>query len=233
MRKCIILCLTTLLLASCAGSTQLGGAPGLQVIDAQELPPPEREDLTAADRPYLVGPFDSLLISVFGVPELTDKEIQVDASGRISYPMVGQLLVAGKTPVEIADLLAAGLASNYVRNPQVTVNLKETTSQVVTVEGEVKVPGLYPVVGRMTLMRTIAKAQGTGEFPNIEHVVVFRSLAALYDLKAIRLGAATDPDIYANDIVVVGESRSLRLFERVIRASPLITTPLIVAAQRL
>ena len=221
------------LLVGCAGAPRVGGAPDLQVLNAKELPAPDRADLMAMDRPYLVGPFDKLTIDVFGLEELSQKEIQVDASGRISFPLAGVITVAGKTTGEIESLLQERLAANYVRNPSVTVNLKETVSQVVTVEGEVKKPGLYPVIGRMTLLRAIAKAEGTTEFTKLNEVVIFRTvkgqkLAALYSLKSIRLGAYDDPDIYANDVVVVGDSKARRTFKDILQALPAITTPIIV-----
>jgi polysaccharide export outer membrane protein len=88
----------------------------------------------------------------------------------------------------------------------------------------------------MTLMRAIATAKGLDEFANQSDVVVFRTvegqkLAALYNLKAIRRGAYEDPEIFANDVVVVGDSSARRLFRDIIQASPLLTTPLIVALQ--
>ena len=239
MFKRAAIALQLLLLAACAGSTpKLGGAPNLQVMDAKALPVPDREDLTALDRAYLVGPFDKLTISVFGIEELSEKEIQVDASGHISFPLAGVITVAGQTPNEIEGLLKERLRVNYVRDPQVTVNLKETISQVVTVEGEVRKPGLYPVVGRMTLLRAIARAEGTSEFSKLNEVVIFRTvkgqkLAALYNLKAIRLGAAEDPEVYANDVVVVGDSHARRLFKDLLQIVPLLTTPLIITLQNL
>jgi polysaccharide export outer membrane protein len=116
------------------------------------------------------------------------------------------------------------------------VNLVETVSQVVTVEGQVAQPGLYPVVGRMTLLRAIATARGMTQAANQRDVVVFRTvsgqnMAALYNVDAIRRGSYADPDIYANDVVVVGESRARRLFETLLQAAPLLTTPLILLLQ--
>ena len=146
----------TMLLSGCAGSVELGGDPKLNVIDATELPAPERADITGGAQPYYVGPYDKLIVDVFAIEELAAREIQVDASGRMSFPLAGVLDVSGKTPAEIEQALAARLRQAYVRDPQVTVNLKETVSRVVTVEGQVRKPGLYPVVGRMTLMRAIA-----------------------------------------------------------------------------
>ena len=224
-------------LASCAGKPRLGGDPQLSVVASTELPRPSRSDLSGSTTPYYVGPLDRLVIDVFGVEELSEREVQVDASGRISFPLAGVVDVAGLTPGEVEAELTRRLASAYVRDPQVTVNLKETVSQVVTIDGQVEKPGVYPVVGQMSLMRAIAKAEGTGEFSRLDDVVVFRTVqgqryAALYDLKAIRRGAYADPEIFAGDVVMVGESRSRRLFKDLLATVPLLTTPLIIALDR-
>jgi len=200
------------------------------------LPPPQRSDLSAQQRPYLIGPFDKLSIEVFGVEELS-RTVQADASGRISLPLIGAVEAAGKTPEELSREIEQRLRGRYVRNPQVTVNLQETVSQVVTVDGEVGEPGLYPVVGNMTLMRAVATAKGATEFAKLGEVVVFRTvggqkMAALYNLKAIRQGNYEDPQIFANDVVVVGNSQARRIFKDVLQAAPLITTPLIYLINR-
>lgn len=228
--------LLALACAACGGRAELGGAPNLQVLPGDQLPAPQRSDIVSAERPYLIGPFDKLVIDVFGIPELSEKEVQTDASGRISFPLAGVVEAAGKTPAEVEDELEGRLRTAHVRDPQVTVNLKETVSQVVTVDGQVKRAGLYPVVGRMTLMRAIATAQGLDEFASIEDVVVFRTvqgqkLAALYNLGAIRRGAYDDPEIYANDVVVVGDSQSRRMLYYFFQAAPLLTSPLVVLLQ--
>ncbi|PVE49742.1 polysaccharide export protein, partial [Sphingomonas sp. TPD3009] len=54
------------------------------------MPAPTRGDLTASDRPSLIGPLDTIQVDVFNVPELS-REMQVDASGRISMPLVGTI----------------------------------------------------------------------------------------------------------------------------------------------
>jgi polysaccharide export outer membrane protein len=229
----------SLALTACGtGRPQLGGAPHLQVISGNELPTPDRLDVLSNTSPYYVGPFDRLIIDVFGIEELSKREVQVDASGRVSFPLAGVLNVTGMTPGEVEAKLASLLSEKYVRNPQVTVNLKETLSRVVTVEGEVKKPGLYPVVGKMTLLRAIATAEGTGEFSKLNDVVVFREVegqqyAALYDLGAIRHGAYPDPSIYAGDIVMVGESRGRRLFKDILSAMPALVTPIVIGIDRL
>ncbi|HEX4873761.1 MAG TPA: polysaccharide biosynthesis/export family protein [Sphingorhabdus sp.] len=236
MKKIALPLVALSLLASCAGPGQLGGASNITVMQGSELPAPDRADLLSESRPYLIGPFDKLMIDVFGIEELSEKEVQTDASGRISFPLAGVIEAAGKTPAEIEDEIEARLRSRYVRDPQVTVNLKETVSQVITVDGQVKKPGLYPVIGKMTLMRAVATAEGTAEFAKLDDVVIFRTvkgqqLAALYNLKAIRRGNYDDPEVFANDVVVVGDSQARRLFRDALQVVPLLTTPLIIALQ--
>jgi polysaccharide biosynthesis/export protein len=227
-----------LLLASCAGGRHgLEPGPHLTVLPAAELPPPDGVDAASGVRTYRVGPFDKLSIAVFGAPDLT-QTIQVDAAGRIGFPLAGSIDVTGKTPEEIGAEIASRLRVRYVRNPQVTVNLEETVSQLVTIDGQVTEPGLYPVVGRMTLMRAVATAKGVSDIARLEDVVIFRTvgarqMAALYNLAAIRRGLYPDPEIYANDIVVVGESASRRLFRDILQASPLFVTPIVALVQGL
>jgi polysaccharide export outer membrane protein len=221
-----------LLLASCAGPSKLGGSPNLKVTDQNALPAPTVADLSAVERPYLIGSFDKLEIDVFGIEGLSDKEVQADASGRISFPLAGTVEAAGRTPNEVAQIIAARLRERFVRDPQVTVNLKETVSQVITVDGEVKEPGLYPVIGKMTLMRAVATAKGASEYAKLSHVAVFRTvggqrMAGLYNLRAIRDGAYDDPEVYANDVVIVGDNATRRIFKDAIQILPSITGPLV------
>lgn len=229
--------------AACADSGKLGRAGefstqgvDVQVVRNEQLPAPERTDLFEQNRAYLIGPFDKLTIDVFGIEELSRKEVQTDASGRMSFPLAGIVEAAGKTPSEVEEILKERLRGRFVRDPQVTVNLKETVSQVITVDGAVREPGLYPVIGRMTLMRAVATARGASELAKLDDVVIFRSvkgqrLAALYDLKAIRRGYYADPEVFANDVVVVGDSGARRLFKDALQLFPLLTTPLIIALQ--
>jgi polysaccharide biosynthesis/export protein len=225
-------------LAGCASTPKLTGGPDVAVQPDGVLPAPQRADLFSFERPYLIGPFDKLKIDVFGIDELSNKEVQVDASGRLSFPLTGTIEAGGKTPTELADFIQQRLRDRYVRNPQVTVNLQETVSQVITVDGQVREPGLYPVVGRMTLMRAIARAKGAGENAKLDDVVIFRTvqgqrMAALYNLQAIRRGAYADPEVYANDVVVVGDSASRRLFQNIISTASLLAAPLVVVLQNL
>ena len=86
MYKSVFICLLSLTLTACAGTKTLGGDPSIQVVKGTEFPAPDRTDLIGEDRPYLIGPFDKLTIDVFGIEDLSKKEVQTDASGRISFP---------------------------------------------------------------------------------------------------------------------------------------------------
>ncbi|APR54561.1 polysaccharide export protein [Sphingomonas koreensis] len=240
MIKRFLVALICVPLAACSGSTALGdrglGVSNVRVMQASSMPAPERADLLTQDRPYLIGPFDKLVIDVFGIEELSNKEVQADSGGRLSFPLAGVLEAGGKTPAELEGMLKERLRGRYIRDPQVTVNLKETVSQVITVDGQVREPGLYPVVGRMTLMRAVATAKGVGEFAKLDDVVIFRTvkgerMAALYNLKAIRRGAYDDPEVFANDVVVVGDSPARRLFRDALAILPILSTPLVLALQ--
>jgi polysaccharide export outer membrane protein len=225
------------LLASCATPVPLEPGPHLTRVEATDLPPPWGPGSEERAREYRVGPFDQLAISVFGLPELT-QSVQVDAAGRISLPLIGAMEVAGHSAQEVSEAIAAGLRGRYVRNPQVSVNIESTVGHVVTIDGQVREPGLYPVVGRMTLMRAIATAKGTSEFARLEDVVIFRTvegreMAALYNLAAIRRGLYVDPEVFANDVIIVGDSPSRRMFRDILQASPLVITPIVALLQRI
>jgi len=232
----VALVLASVALASCAGGGgRFGGATDLNMVAVDQLPAPSLDDYKATERPYRVGPFDKLEVSVFRVEDLSKLQIQVDVSGRISFPLIGTVEVAAMTPGEIEQNIEGRLRGHFINDPQVTVNLLEIGSQTVTIGGEVEKPGLYPVIGRMTLMRAVATAAGATEFARREDVVIFRTVgnqefAALYNLKAIERGNYADPEVFANDVVMVGENQAKRVFKDYI--SPFIA-PVLLVTQRI
>lgn len=236
MRRLFILLAVAVALPACARHEPLVSNERLTVVsDSATLPAPTRLDLTAADRPALIGPLDTIQVDVFNIPDLT-REMQVDASGRIAMPLVGTIDARGKTAQELAATVEVALKARYVRNPDVTVNIKSSVSQVVTIDGQVVEPGLYPVTNQMTLLRAIASAKGLSEFARQEDVVILRTvdgrkMAGLYNIEAIRRGAYDDPAIYANDVVVVGDSPQRRLFRDFVSLAPLLAAPLIAVVQ--
>ena len=236
MRKsCFVLGLA-LLATGCGAPEPIRSSGDLTVVDTGGvLPPPGRSDLTASDRPALIGPLDTIQVDVFGIEDLS-REMQVDASGRIAMPLAGTIDARGKTAQELSQSIATALRAHYVRNPQVTVNIKSSVSQVVTIDGQVVEPGLYPVTNQMTLMRVVASAKGLSEFARQDDVVILRKvgerrMAGLYNVDAIRRGAYEDPPVYANDVIIVGDSPQRRRFRDFVSLSPLLAAPLIAVLQ--
>ncbi|MES2441431.1 MAG: polysaccharide biosynthesis/export family protein [Pseudomonadota bacterium] len=229
-------CLAALALSACGSGKPkpIGQAPGIQVASLSELPRPEPADRLLQNTAYLVGSFDTIEIDVYGVPEMK-RSVSVDSSGTFAFPLVGDVQAAGLTPRQIAASLAAKL-STYIKEPQVTVNVTQMVSQNLTVDGQVSKPGQYPVVGRQTLMRAIAVAGGTSEYARLDDVIIFRTVqgqryVGLYNLQAIRRGNYGDPEVFANDIVIVGDSPARRQFESILQALPAITAPVVILTQ--
>jgi len=197
------------LLCGCGAGTQLDGS-SRAVNVATSLPPPDTTTVAIDVTPYHIVPGDEIAVTVFGAPEL-DRSGTVDAAGNFSLPLTGALRAAQKTPEEFAAEVEAKLRGPYLKNPRVAVNVKQSgNQQTVTVDGAVQQPGVYPVVGRMSLQQAVATARGATDLANIRNVIVFRTvggqkMAAMFDLKDIRSGRMADPQIFGNDIVVVGE----------------------------
>lgn len=237
MRRTCVALFVAFAMAGCATYKPIQSTAGLTVVpNAQALPSPNRDDLVAADRPALIGPLDTIQVEVINIPDFS-REMQVDASGRISMPLAGTIDARGKTSEELARFIEQALQERYVRSPEVVVNIKSSISQVATVDGQVVEPGLYPVTNQMTLMRVIASAKGLTEFARQEDVVILRTvngkrMAGLYNIGAIRRGMYEDPPIYANDVIAVGDSPQRRLFRDLVSLSPVLAAPLIAVLQR-
>ncbi|MFU7527168.1 polysaccharide biosynthesis/export family protein [Qipengyuania sp. ASV99] len=223
------LALATLLLAGCAKPVPLQSTEFVSVLESNELPTPV--ETTAK-----LGALDKVRIEVFGVEELT-REVQIDGSGRMSYPFIGSIEVKGQAPADVERLIAQRLSEGYVLNPQVSVNLVDTVSQTIAIEGEVKSPGIYPAAGELTLLRTLALAGGPTQFAEREQVVIFREVGAdryagVYDLDAVRRGQVADPQIFANDTIVLGDSPRRRTIDQLVTIAPALASPLVILFTR-
>lgn len=228
----LLIILLALAVSACGGRLPLQSTQRLTVVEgATAMPAPVRQDLVSADRPALIGPLDQIEVDVFDIPEIS-RAVQVDANGRIALPLIGTIDATGKTAQELSRDIEVALQGRYVRNPNVTINIKNSVSQVVTIDGQVVEPGLYPVTNQMTLLRAIASAKGLSEFARLDDVVILRSvsgqrLAGLYNVAAIRRGAYDDPPVFANDVIVVGDSPQRRLFRDFAAVAPLLASPLV------
>lgn len=182
---------------------------------------------TSALLDYRIGPLDKLNITVFQVKDLTIEKLQVDASGQILLPLIGAVMAQGKTTSELSTEIAARLASHYLQNPQVSVVVEEAVSEKVSVEGAVVESGVFPLKGRTSLLEAVAMAKGAAKDANLRKVSIIRTVdgqprAATFDLEAIRRGRAGNPEIFGNDVVVVGSSGGKRFWHGVIEALPVL-----------
>jgi polysaccharide export outer membrane protein len=216
-----------LVLSACGSNPMLGeGSNAVRV--SRSLPPPDQTGMAVDLSNYRIGPLDIIRVEVFGAPELT-REAEVDAAGNFSIPLAGAVQAAGRTPAELSSAISSQLQGRYLKNPQVSVNIVKARPKTFTVDGAVRAPGNYPIIGKMTLQQAIATAQGADQVANLNNVVIFRTVnnqktAALFSVKEIRAGRLEDPQIYGNDIVIVGESAGRKFFRDFGSMFPLLGT---------
>jgi len=209
-------------LAACASSGGRNSA-----AQGKDLPAPDTTSASGAYQgasDYRIGAQDLLEISVFGIEDLS-KTVRVNSNGQISLPLVGGVMAGGKTIPELEKAIAAKLSEGYLQNPQVSVFVKEFTSQRITLEGAVKKPGIYPITGKTSLLQAIAMAEGLDPLADLGGVVLFRQvngqrMAAAFDMRQVRSGKSIDPQVYGDDIIVVEQSGSKTALRRFLEAIP-------------
>ncbi len=119
------------------------------------IPSPAWAQDTTAN--YVVGPADSLTVTVFNEGQLSGR-FRVENDGQFSYPFLGRVKAGGLTAADVAAQIRSRLAEGYLRNPQVTVEVDQFKSQSVFVMGEVRAPGKYLLSGAVTLLEALAQA---------------------------------------------------------------------------
>lgn len=159
---------------------------------------------------YRISAQDLIEISVFRVPDLS-KTVQVSANGLIALPLIGEVSAGGRTVAELETEIATKLQRDYIQNPDVSVFVKESANQRVTVEGAVAKPGIYQTNGSTTLMQVVAQAGGLQRIADPRGILIFRYVdgkrqAAKFDFEAVRKGTSDDPLILGGDVVVVDQS---------------------------
>jgi polysaccharide biosynthesis/export protein len=177
------------------------------IRNASSIPKPTQA-LVTIGKDYRVSPNDLIEVEIFEMENLK-RTVRVNGAGAISLPLVGQVMVGGLTSQEVEERIASRYAEKYLQNPQVTVFIKEFTTDRITIEGAVGRPGIFPLTGRLTLLRALAMAGGFGPIANTSEVVIYRvndlqvKEAKKYDVEKIRAGKAEDPSIQGDDLIVV------------------------------
>ncbi|HXP70440.1 MAG TPA: polysaccharide biosynthesis/export family protein [Candidatus Dormibacteraeota bacterium] len=163
----------------------------------------------ATDDPnYVIGPQDVLDISVWKEPELT-RPVPVRPDGRISMPLLNDVQAAGKTPLQLAADITAGL-KKFVTDPQVTVIVTTINSQRVFILGEVNRAGAYPLLPNMTVLQALSSAGGFTIYANLKKIYLLRvedgkQIKHPFNYKDVLAGKAADQNIFvkAGDTIVV------------------------------
>lgn len=215
--RMILIGVATIVLHACSASTSSvtsyapeNGESSLNVAAQYEdlqlvpkLPPPNNTNQGADE---LIAVNDLLEIDVFQVDDL-DRTVRVDPKGNISMSLIGRVAAAGKTIPDLESEIERLYGVNYLQKPEVTVFMKESSGNRITIDGEVRKPGIYPTSSTSTLLEIIAVAGGFTKLADDRKLYVYRAfgdkkLVANYDVKQIRAGKARDPRIFGGDVIV-------------------------------
>jgi polysaccharide biosynthesis/export protein len=163
---------------------------------------------------YQVGTENVLQIDVYyGKGEKISQKVRVSSRGVITFPLVGEVEVAGLTVTGLQDKLTKLLGQDYLVNPQVTVFIEEYST--VSILGEVNKPGAYPIKGRLTVLELISLAEGFTKIAAPNKVKVMRANPdGTREEIPVRVGDIINKDsgdmdnvvLRAGDMVVVPES---------------------------
>ena len=174
----------------------------------------------SADMP--LGPGDMLRISVYGSPDLS-LETRVSESGKITYPLIGEIDV-GQLTVATAQARIAALLANggYVKRPQVNIVVTSVQSQQVSVLGNVNKPGRYPLEGRRNVVDMLALAGGINA-DGAETVLLVRErdgkpMQETVDLDSLmHSNVASAYDMRAGDVLYVARAPRFYIYGEVQR----------------
>ncbi len=191
-------------------------AMGVHVLPAaasEAVVTPPAGTAVSAIPAYRVGRGDELNFRFTYTPELNTVAL-VRADGRVSLPLLGDVLVEGMEVQAIARQVETALAAR-VKRPQVVVNLQgQAASQRVFVGGEVGLPGAQPLVGALTVLQAVMAAQGLKDTAQAGEVIVLRAQGEgepsqiKVDLAGLMSGrpGARDLALMPQDVVLVPRS---------------------------
>ena len=142
---------------------------------------------------YRLGSGDLLEVSVFGIEDFTHN-LRISSLGQIHLPFLGSITAEGLTPIELEKELVSKLDGRLIRDPQVSIFVKEYRSQSVLVLGAVRAPGEYQMVHRVNLLDVLTMAGGVLPDTAGDFAVVQTSAPLAVDGKSgSETGAALQP----------------------------------------
>jgi polysaccharide export outer membrane protein len=158
------------------------------------------------DADYKLGAGDKLRIEVYKQEQFS-QSLQVRPDGKITVPFCCDVAAAGRTALELKDLVTAQL-KEYVNNPVVTVIVTDAIAAQINVIGEVRTQGPQVMNGSVTVLEALAKAGGLGEFAKKGDIRILRHNGARtetipYDYKGTFSGKTEDLYLQPGDTIVV------------------------------
>jgi polysaccharide biosynthesis/export protein len=193
----------------CVLTTTALGQSKLSAISPLQESAKEKSSLIVTTD-YIIGPEDVLEISVWRNADLS-KTVSVRPDGRVSLPLIGDVVAIGKTATQLADIISQKL-KDYKENPQVSIVVREVNSYSIYVLGEVTRPGKYPLKTKTTLLQAVTLSGGFSAAAARNKIVVFRfgengekdiKIKASYDDIILRDGSAQNIVLAPGDTIVV------------------------------
>lgn len=176
---------------------------------AQSSTPPQTTEFPGASHALRISSGDLLELGVFDTPELSAK-LRVNEAGEVTVPVAGAVRVTGMTSEEAAAAVEKKLRSaDILKDPHVSVFISEYATQGVTVAGEVKTPGIYPLLGSHELLDLLTAAGGVT--PTASRVVTVTHKADPDHPEMITLdyrpgSIAAKVDIHPGDTIIVSKA---------------------------
>lgn len=154
-----------------------------------------------------LGVGDVFEVRVFRQKDLTG-EYRVNSEGSIAFPLIGKVVVSGKTPVAVEKQIRSRLADGYLRDPQVSVLVKEYNSKTISVFGEVRKTGTLSYAEGMTIVDAISQAGGFTNMARKNAVTVTRKRSSkskrfTVPVQSIGQGKAANFFVRPGDVVFV------------------------------
>jgi polysaccharide export outer membrane protein len=158
---------------------------------------------------YVIGPGDKLSIFVYEAPPLSVNELPVRPDGRISVPLVPDLMAAGKTPSELGSEISEKL-KKFVQNPNVTVMVKSFEGPLdrqVRVIGEAVDPQAIPFQENMSVLDVMIATKGLTKYAAGNRAVIVRRVGAKEERIPVHLSdLIRDGDISQNVLMKPGDT---------------------------
>lgn len=149
---------------------------------------------------YKLGSGDVVSIQVLGEEDLKREKIRLSDAATISYPILGEIRLLGKTVAELETFIRDGLKGRYLLNPQVTVTINEYRPYFIN--GQVEKAGGYPYSPGLTIIKAVSIAGGFKERASKEKIFVIRE----DDPRQTRNRAGLGDSVRPGDIITVEES---------------------------